>query len=47
MVNQYRILLMIGHFAKIYKGKGLQVNAGKNTVMVLGGKEGLVCNVWR
>ena len=34
---------MVGRFAEVCRGRGLKVNAGKSTVMVLNGEEGLEC----
>ena len=34
--------MMVGRFAEVYR-RGLEINAGKSTVMVLNGEEGLVC----
>ena len=36
---------MVGRFVEICRRKVLKVNAGKNKVMVLGGEEGLECEV--
>ena len=36
---------MVGHFVEVCRRRGLKVNAGKNKVMVLGGEEGLECEV--
>ena len=35
----------MGWFAEVCRGRGLKVNAGKSKVMVLGGEEGLECEV--
>ena len=35
----------MGHFAEVSRRRGLKVNAGKTKVMVLGGEEGLECEV--
>ena len=32
--------VMLGRFAKVCRGRGLKVNAGKTKVMVLNGEEG-------
>ena len=39
---------MVGHFGEVCveKKRGLKVNAAKNKVMVLGGEEGLECEVY-
>ena len=37
--------VMVGWFAEVCRRRGLKVNAGKSTVMVLNGEEGLVCEV--
>ena len=36
---------MVGHFVEVCRRRGLKVNAGKSKVMVLGGEEGLECEV--
>ena len=36
---------MMGHFVGVCRRRGLKVNAGKSKVMVLGGEEGLECEV--
>ena len=36
---------MVGHFDEVCRRRGLKVNAGKSKVMVLGGEEGLECEV--
>ena len=36
---------MVGRFAEVCRRRGLKVNAGKSKVMVLGGEEGLECEV--
>ena len=36
---------MVGCFAEVCRRRGLRVNAGKSKVMVLGGEEGLKCEV--
>ena len=36
---------MVGRFAEVFRRRGLKVNAGKSKVMVLGGEEGLECEV--
>ena len=36
---------MVGRFVEVCKRRGLKVNAGKSKVMVLGGEEGLECEV--
>ena len=35
---------MVGYFVEVYR-KSLKVNAGNSKMMVLGGKEGLECEV--
>ena len=35
----------MGRFVEVCKRRGLKVNAGKNKVIVLGGEEGLECEV--
>ena len=35
----------MGRFAKVLRRRGLKVNAGKRKMMVLGGEEGLECEV--
>ena len=35
----------MGHFAEVSRRRGLKVIAGKTKVMVLGGEEGLECEV--
>ena len=37
---------MVGHFIQVYRRRGLKVNSSKRKVMVLGGEEGLECEVW-
>ena len=37
--------VMLGRFVEVYKRRCLKVNAGKSKVMVLGGEEGLECEV--
>ena len=37
--------VMVGHFFEVSRKRGLKVNAGKSKVMVVGGKEGLECEV--
>ena len=37
---------MVGCFVEVCRRRGLKVNAGKSKVMVLGGEEGLECEVW-
>ena len=37
--------MMGGWFVKVYRRRGLKVNAGKTKVMVLNGEEGLECEV--
>ena len=37
---------MVGRFVEVCRRRGLKVNAGKNKVMVLGGEEGLECEVY-
>ena len=36
---------MVGHFVEVCRRRGLKVNEGKNKVMVLGGEEGVECEV--
>ena len=36
---------MVGHFVEVCRRRGLKVNAGKSKDMVLGGKEGLECEI--
>ena len=36
---------MVGCFIEVYRRRGLKVNAGKSKVMMLGGEEGLECEV--
>ena len=36
---------MMGRFVEVYRGRGLKVNAGESKVMVLGGEEGMECEV--
>ena len=36
---------MVEHFLKVYKRRGLKVNADKSKVMVLGEEEELECEV--
>ena len=36
---------MVGFFVEVCRRRGLEVNAGKSKVMVLGGEEGLDCEV--
>ena len=36
---------MVGHFAEVYRRRGLKVNAGKSKMMMLGGEERLECEV--
>ena len=37
---------MVGRFAEVCRRRGLKVNAGKSKVMVLGGEDGLQCEVY-
>ena len=37
---------IVGRFFEVCKRRGLKVNAGKNMVMLLGGVEGLECEVY-
>ena len=37
--------MMVGRFAEVCRRRGLKVNAGKSKVIVLGGEEGLECEV--
>ena len=37
--------VMVGRFAEMCRRRGLKVNAGKWKVMVLGGEEGVECEV--
>ena len=37
--------MMVGRFAEVCRKRGLNVNVGKNKVMVLNGEEGLECEV--
>ena len=37
--------VMLEWFLKIYRRRGLKVNADKSKVMVLGGEEGLKCEI--
>ena len=37
--------VMVGRFVEVCRRRGLNVNAGKSKVMVLGGEEGLECEV--
>ena len=37
---------MVGYLAEVYRRRGLEVHPGKNKVMVLGGEEGLECEVY-
>ena len=36
---------IVGCFAEVCRRRGLKINAGKSKVMVLGGEEGLECEV--
>ena len=36
---------IVGRFIEVFRERGLKVNAGKSKVMVLGGEEGLECEV--
>ena len=36
---------MLGLFVEVYRRRGLKVNAGKSKVILLGGVEGLDCEV--
>ena len=38
--------VMVGHFVEVCRRRGLKVNADKRNVMVLGGKEGLGCEIY-
>ena len=37
---------MVGRFVEVCRKISLKFNAGKNKVIVLGGEEGLECEVW-
>ena len=37
---------MVGRFFEMCRGRGQKVNASKSRVMVLGGEEGLKCEVY-
>ena len=34
------------HFVEVYRRRGLKVNAGRGKVMLLGGEEGMKCEVF-
>ena len=36
----------MGHFAEVFRRRGLKVNEGKRKMMMLGGEEGLECELW-
>ena len=36
---------MVGHFAEVFRRRGQKVNAGKSKGILLGGEEGLECEV--
>ena len=36
---------IVGRFIKVCRKRGLKINAGKSKVMLLGGKEGLECEI--
>ena len=36
---------IVGRFIKVCRKRGLKINAGKRKVMLLGGKEGLECEI--
>ena len=37
---------VVGRFAEVCRRRSLKVNAGKSKVVILGGEEGLECEVW-
>ena len=37
--------VMVGRYIEVCRRRGLKVNAGKSKVMLLGGEEGLKCEV--
>ena len=43
--SEEELRAMVGRFAKVCRRKGLKVNAGKSKVILLGGEEGLECEV--
>ena len=44
--SEEELRAMVGRFFEVYRRRGLKVNAGKSTVMVLDGEEGLKCEVY-
>ena len=45
MSREEDLRAMVGYFVEVFKRRGLKVNAGKSKVIVLGGEEGLECEV--
>ena len=43
--SEEELRAMVGHFAEVYRRRGLKVNASKSKVIMLGVEEGLECEV--
>ena len=43
--KEWRLRAMVGHFVEVCRRRGPKVSAGKSKVMVLGGDEGLECEI--
>ena len=43
--SEENLRAMVGIFVEVYRRRGLKVNAGKSKVILLGGEEGLECDV--